>query len=71
MTFEVCGSKLCYCRLPSGGEDFEPEIPEAMQKTKQKNLYDNFVKKRDQEERKEAGEKPVIIKVVVMFLLFI
>lgn len=42
----------------TGGEDFEPEIPEAMQKTKQKNLYDNFVKKRDQEERKEAGEKP-------------
>ena len=42
-----------------------------MQKTKQKNLYDNFVKKRDQEERKEAGEKPVTIKVVKLFLLLI
>ena len=30
----------------TGGEDFEPEIPEAMQKTKQKNLYESFVKVR-------------------------
>lgn len=41
----------------TGGEDFEPEIPEAMQKTKQKNLYDNFVKERDREERGLVEDK--------------
>jgi len=42
----------------TGGEDFEPELPEAMQKTKQKNLYENFVKERDREEKGlEVGEE--------------
>merc|ERR1719347_665055 len=41
----------------TGGEDFEPEIPEAMQKTKQKNLYENFVKERDREERGLVEDK--------------
>ena len=35
----------------TGGEDFEPEVPESVAKTKQKNLYENFVKERDREER--------------------
>ena len=41
---------IFYSFIP-GGEDFEPDIPEALQKTKQKNLYDSFVKERDREER--------------------
>lgn len=41
----------------TGGEDFEPEVPEAVQKTKQKNLYENFVKERDREERGLAEDK--------------
>ena len=47
----------------TGGEDFEPEIPEAMQKTKQKNLYENFVKERDREERGLVDDKQVAILV--------
>lgn len=35
----------------TGGEDFEPEITDEQKKTKQKNLYDTFVKERDIEER--------------------
>ena len=42
----------------TGGEDFEPEIPEALQKTKQKNLYESFVKQRDREERGLNEENP-------------
>jgi len=42
----------------TGGEDFEPEIPEAMQKTKQKNLYESFVKERDREERGLNEDNP-------------
>ena len=45
----------------TGGEDFEPEIPEAMQKTKQKNLYENFVKERDREERGLVEDKQVAL----------
>lgn len=41
----------------TGGEDFEPEISDEQKKTKQKNLYDNFVKERDREERGLAEEK--------------
>ena len=42
----------------TGGEDFEPEIPEALQKTKQKNLYESFVKERDREERGLNEDNP-------------
>merc|ERR1719452_268648 len=42
----------------TGGEDFEPEIPETMQKTKQKNLYESFVKERDREERGLNDDNP-------------
>lgn len=35
----------------TGGEDFEPEVLEHVQKQKQKNLYENFVRERDREER--------------------
>ena len=48
----------------TGGEDFEPEIPEAMQKTKQKNLYENFVKERDREERGLVDDKQVAVLVI-------
>lgn len=41
----------------TGGEDFEPEIPEHVQKQKQKNLYENFVRERDREERGLAEVK--------------
>jgi len=41
----------------TGGEDFEPEIPESAQKVKQKNLYENFVRERDKEERGLADAK--------------
>jgi len=40
----------------TGGEDFEPEVPEHVQKQKQKNLYENFVRERDREERGLAEE---------------
>ena len=46
----------------SGGEDFEPEISDEQKKTKQKNLYETFVKERDNEERglggAESKDKP-------------
>jgi len=42
----------------TGGEDFEPDIPEALQKTKQKNLYESFVKERDREERGLNEDNP-------------
>jgi len=35
----------------TGGEDFEPDISDEQKKTKQKNLYETFVKERDIEER--------------------
>jgi len=41
----------------TGGEDFEPEISDEAKKTKQKNLYENFVKERDREERGLAESK--------------
>jgi len=41
----------------TGGEDFEPEVPEHVQKAKQKNLYENFVRERDREERGLAEDK--------------
>jgi len=42
----------------TGGEDYEPEIPEpAVAKAKQKNLYENFVKERDREERGLAEDR--------------
>ena len=43
--------------LSLGGEDFEPEITDEQKKSKQKNLYENFVKERDREERGLAEEK--------------
>jgi len=42
----------------TGGDDYEPEIPEAMAKTKQKNLYESFVKERDREERGLNEDNP-------------
>jgi len=39
----------------TGGEDFEPDISDEAKKTKQKNLYENFVKERDREERGRAA----------------
>jgi len=41
----------------TGGEDFEPEITDEQKKTKQKNLYETFVKERDNEERGLAAEQ--------------
>lgn len=41
----------------TGGEDFEPEISDEAKKTKQKNLYETFVKERDIEERGLTDEK--------------
>ena len=56
--------------VDTGGGDFEPEIPEALQKTKQKNLYENFVKERDREERglkEDTQNKPRVGHTVYVY----
>ena len=52
--------QVTYLNFPSlsGGDDYEPEIPEALAKTKQKNLYESFVKERDREERGLNEDNP-------------
>jgi len=54
----------------TGGDDNEPEIPEDAQKAKQKNLYENFVRERDREERGLAevkDNKPRVGHTVYVF----
>ena len=52
----IRGQKILANFALTGGEDFEPDISDEAKKTKQKNLYENFVKERDREERGRANE---------------